>query len=778
MLAVLYMVGNGGKWEARWTAAWEADRRFWLDSEFRLGVLEGGGERDESGKTETGGLRLAVLGEPLPLGVAEAAATWLMERVERTGARKAGTDEEALFLLKEAAIVCRELADEGAKRRPGFRSGVPPGVPFAGVPLPRGAALLTPDGQRWAEDEKSRRDYGRRLGRFARRAADCLAGQSLLPEEAQRVLADELPEMKREEWLMAVQTACLLGRVELRSALEPRVPTGRLMQAGPRNPAGSRILTKMRILTGMRIPAKRRLLAGSHFSTGQRMQEGTHIPKEQRTRAGTRIPEGGRFFSLPRPERVQSFIRRWFGRPVRGGSLHCRRCGSGEKSLRRSPCASCGRVCAVCEACLTMGRCRECELLIIGRPERRAGRLAIPEGSLEPLLDRWKLSPAQREASAQALAFIRESLGRPKIGEERIIGEDRRFEKEGRFATDRRFLLWAVTGAGKTEMIFPLLDAVLLAGGRALVATPRRDVVLELAPRLARAFGEDRLSVRYGGSPDRKRIAPLTLATTHQLLRFREAFDLVLIDELDAFPFHGDPMLKFAADKARRTDGVTVLLTATPPRELQRDVRKGRLPCARVPVRYHGYPLPEPRRLRLPELSRMLRTGRLPARLIRALRRSVAAGSSLFVFVPYVRQAEAFADLLRRHASMLGLEAGQIAGTSSRDADRGRKVQSFRNREVRLLVATTILERGVTVPRSDVFILDADNAMFDETALVQMAGRAGRSAEAPDGRVVFAGRHMTAAQRRAIRHIRGMNRLAREKGYLVRLTGSARRETG
>ena len=323
-------------------------------------------------------------------------------------------------------------------------------------------------------------------------------------------------------------------------------------------------------------------------------------------------------------------------------------------------------------------------------------------------------------------------------------------------------------------MIFPLLDAVLSAGGRALVATPRRDVVLELAPRLARAFGEDRLSVRYGGSPDRKRIAPLTLATTHQLLRFQEAFHLVLIDELDAFPFHGDPMLQFAAGKARRPDGVTVLLTATPPRELQREVRMGRLPCARVPVRYHGFPLPEPRRLRLPELSRMLRTGRLPPRLVRALRRSVAAGSSLFVFVPYVRQAEVFAELLRRYASMLGLEAGQIAGTSSRDAGRGRKVQSFRNREVRLLVATTILERGVTVPRSDVFILDADNAMFDETALVQMAGRAGRSAEAPDGRVFFAGRHMTAAQRRAIRHIRSMNRLAREKGYLVR---SAGRET-
>ena len=754
MLAVLYMVGNGGKWEARWTAAWEADRRFWLDPVFRLGVLEGGGERGQegTGMAESGDLRLAVLGEPLPLGVAEAAAAWLTERVpdEWAEARKTGraaAGEEVLALLREAADICRDAADAAVKLRPECHAG----YPFAAVRrLASGAMLLTSAGQRWEEDEKSRRNFGRRLGRLARRAAECLAGQSLLPEETQRVFADALPEMKREEWLMAVQTACLLGGVNLRAAMEPIVPSG------PRNPSGPRIP------------------AGSRNPAGSRYLAGTHIPAEQRFQAGRRIPERGRFFHLPLTERVRSFIRRWSGRAARGGSLRCRRCGSGEESMRRSPCASCGRVCAVCEACLTMGRCRECELLIIGRPEQRAGCLDFPKGSMEPLLDRWKLSPAQREASAQALAFIRENLGRPKSGGEGIFHGDRRFVREGRCEANRRFLLWAVTGAGKTEMIFPLLDAVLSAGGRALVATPRRDVVLELAPRLARAFGEDRLSVRYGGSPDRKRIAPLTLATTHQLLRFQEAFHLVLIDELDAFPFHGDPMLQFAAGKARRPDGVTVLLTATPPRELQREVRMGRLPCARVPVRYHGFPLPEPRRLRLPELSRMLRTGRLPPRLVRALRRSVAAGSSLFVFVPYVRQAEVFAELLRRHASMLGLEAGQIAGTSSRDADRGRKVQSFRNREVRLLVATTILERGVTVPRSDVFILDADNAMFDETALVQMAGRAGRSAEAPDGRVFFAGRHMTAAQRRAIRHIRSMNRLAREKGYLVR---SAGRET-
>lgn len=85
-------------------------------------------------------------------------------------------------------------------------------------------------------------------------------------------------------------------------------------------------------------------------------------------------------------------------------------------------------------------------------------------------------------------------------------------------------------------MIFPLIEDTLLHGGRALVATPRRDVVLELMPRIKEAFPNERVVTLYGGSPDRWGEGGITLATTHQLLRFDRAFDLVIIDELDAYP--------------------------------------------------------------------------------------------------------------------------------------------------------------------------------------------------------------------------------------------------
>ncbi|MBJ8191001.1 DNA/RNA helicase, partial [Bacillus cereus] len=209
---------------------------------------------------------------------------------------------------------------------------------------------------------------------------------------------------------------------------------------------------------------------------------------------------------------------------ARTHELRCNRCGSG--LVHRTSCASCGRkACAYCETCLALGRSRECSLLLRG-----AAKPALPHtAGTAPVteLDRWGLSPAQRAAAEAALRFLaaphgevrgrfrpegrglralfrRDRVARrgsdaaashgstlvqskqssPKPGEGARHNADRQVPD----TTVERFLLWAVTGAGKTEMMFPLLQYVLDHGGTALVATPRRDVVLELAPRLAIAF--------------------------------------------------------------------------------------------------------------------------------------------------------------------------------------------------------------------------------------------------------------------------------------------------
>ncbi|MGG4049618.1 helicase-related protein, partial [Paenibacillus favisporus] len=377
---------------------------------------------------------------------------------------------------------------------------------------------------------------------------------------------------------------------------------------------------------------------------------------------------------------------------------------------------------------------------------------------------RWGLSAAQGDAAWAALGFLAEPPKGGSAAGGRTGWMRPRWgaaQRSGTSIAPSRFLLWAVTGAGKTEMIFPLLDSVLAVGGRVLVATPRRDVVLELAPRLAKAFSGVRIVTLYGGSAERWESGALTLATTHQLMRFYHAFDLVVIDELDAFPYHNDPMLAYAAQHACKPDGKFVYLSATPPRPLQREVSRGTLPHAKVPVRYHGHPLPVPKRIAMRSVETCLRQPKLLGPLVGELRRSIDRGAQIFLFVSRIRHIGPLVEILRRRFKDISVE-----GTSSEDSGRGEKVMAFRKKEIRLLVTTTILERGVTVPRSDVYILDADSSLFDEASLVQMAGRAGRSSEDPAGRVIFASSQWTLSQKLAVSQIKAMNRIAGKHGYL------------
>lgn len=463
----------------------------------------------------------------------------------------------------------------------------------------------------------------------------------------------------------------------------------------------------------------------------------------------------------------------------RARAPRCRRCGS--EVHRRTPCGSCGcSSCAYCEACLALGRSRSCALLLRGSARATvppAGGGTAGRTPTESLLDRWGLSPAQRMAAGAALRFLAEpqEAGTPahvpcgagllrraaSCARTALRGDGGGRSGEASPPPPRSFLLWAVTGAGKTEMIFPLLRYVLDRGGRVLVATPRRDVVLELAPRLAAAFSDETIAVLYGGSSQRWTRAQLFLATTHQLLRFHRSFDLVIIDELDAFPYHNDPMLAFAAEHCCKLDGRFVYLSATPPVALQREIAAGRLPHAKVPARFHGHPLPLPTHITMKSVEDCLRRQSIASSLARSLQVSISRGAQIFVFVSRIRHITPLVTLLRQRYQDLAIE-----GTSSQDEERTDKVLAFRSGEIRMLITTTILERGVTVPRSDVYILDADSGLFDEASLVQMAGRAGRSKDDPGGVVVFASREWSKSQRGACRQIKSMNVIARKNGFL------------
>ena len=127
----------------------------------------------------------------------------------------------------------------------------------------------------------------------------------------------------------------------------------------------------------------------------------------------------------------------------------------------------------------------------------------------------------------------------------------------------------------------------------------------------------------------------------------------------------------------------------------------------------------------------------------------------MLIFIPEVEQAEKLAETLAQIWSDLALTSVHAA-----DPDRKEKVMQFRDHKLDVLVTTTILERGVTFPSVDVAVLDAGHRVFDEAALVQIAGRAGRSLADPEGEVVFFHDGKTDAMVAAVRSIRKMNQRA------------------
>jgi len=451
--------------------------------------------------------------------------------------------------------------------------------------------------------------------------------------------------------------------------------------------------------------------------------------------------------------------------PTAFGGFRCARCGETDQ-VRPWDCAACGeRQCWRCEACRELGVVSGCVFLYAAGLEADGGEKPSPAGAARPApgavaVRLPALTAAQRRAAWALDAFVR----RPET---------------------REALVWAVCGAGKTEVTFVAAGRVLSQGGRVLFAVPRRDVVQELGPRLAAAFPSAEIRVLHGGSDriDHPGLAPgsLTIATTHQLLRFHRAFDLAILDEVDAYPYRGSAMLHRAMERAVRPAGLVIRMSATPDEAMIQEARSGRSLLVPIPARHHGHPLPVPELL----VDRSLDPGSAgrgrpyrPSELVLSLVHRTLAGTPparLLVFVPTVALAEHVgrglaAALAESAGSALGRAVGsaRVGWSHSRDPDRERKRRAFHSGELQVLVATTILERGITVPDVDVLVLFSDvEAIFQTAALIQMAGRVGRTAARPTGRVAFVGRRITRSMRQAVAHIQHMNELARQMGLLM-----------
>lgn len=519
----------------------------------------------------------------------------------------------------------------------------------------------------------------------------------------------------------------------------------------------------------------------------------------------------------------------------RFGVPSCKRCGN--RDVVQASCSACSsETCLYCTDCAQMGQARACRPLFYSPGDANRLQDRIPgQDTVQPPNESSKkgfmvslpfeLTRAQKHASQLVTDFLRDS-------------------------THNECLVFAVCGAGKTEVVFQAMAHVLRRGGKVLFAVPRSDVVAEVVPRIASAIPDARILELRGGAKSRYPDADIVAATTHQTIRFFRAFDLVVLDEVDAFPYRGSAILNYAVRRATAPWGNTVFMTATPDRELLRKADQNEIALVRISARHHGRPLPEPEiiqaRLPLPddisrgssfretsgrytlasgvrrshdktgwgyggarrrygetmrgydetgpgrgetrrdhnETGRIARSGLcLPDKVLAIIERSLIAGRKMFVFVPTVELSHLVLAGISTSLHVAGQAPTDPGSSSSRHSPQPRMPmiasihashpnrelhrEAFRTGAIDIIVSTTVLERGITVPNADVLVLYADyERIFDTATLTQMAGRAGRAEDDTQAKVYFVAQQVTASMGAAVRLIQDMNRHAMEFGYL------------
>lgn len=282
----------------------------------------------------------------------------------------------------------------------------------------------------------------------------------------------------------------------------------------------------------------------------------------------------------------------------------------------------------------------------------------------------------------------------------------------------------AVTGSGKTEIVFGLIQIALAEGKRIGFVIPRRDVVQEMVPRFQQVFPSLTITSVFGGHHDQLE-ADLIILTTHQMFRYEKYFDVLIFDEVDAFPYAGNPVLM--AMVQRSSQGMIVYLSATFEKQQLIEFKKQGGKVFHLFKRYHGHPLPE--------LSIMVRPFFLKwITLVSLLFQFHKQHVPVFIFVPTIAIGQWMLRLIK-----IFFPTTKLAFSSSED--REEVVHQFKNKPDFFLITTAILERGITVSQLQAIIFEADHRLYTTSMLIQMAGRVGRKLNAPKGKVILLTNH-------------------------------------
>jgi competence protein ComFA len=302
-------------------------------------------------------------------------------------------------------------------------------------------------------------------------------------------------------------------------------------------------------------------------------------------------------------------------------------------------------------------------------------------------------------------------------------------------------LVYAVCGSGKTEIVLRVIAYALSHGKKVGFTVPRRDVIIELSDRFRNIFKKNTVALVYGGN-SQILAADLICCTTHQLFRYPNYFDLLIIDEIDAFPFNKNEVLN--AFFHHSVKGNYIMLSATPSPEFLNNFKKEGGVVLELFSRYHRYPLPVPKVIILPKTIQIFECYRL-------IKEFIKNGKSVFVFTPTIKICEELFDSLK-----MFIRGGNYV--HSKRNNRERIINDFKEKKINYLVTTAVLERGVTIKGLQVIVFQTNHYIYSSYSLVQIAGRVGRKKEEPEGKVIFLTNENNTEIEKSIRTIEGANK--------------------
>lgn len=312
------------------------------------------------------------------------------------------------------------------------------------------------------------------------------------------------------------------------------------------------------------------------------------------------------------------------------------------------------------------------------------------------------------------------------------------------FTKHKNCLIYAVCGAGKTELVYKTISYALKNNLKIGFTIPRKDVVIDLLPRLKKAFENANVISLYGGH-NKVLDGDIILLTTHQLYRYENYFDLLIIDETDAFPYANSDLLRSFFKKSISKNGNYIMMSATPLKRDIDEIKNQGGDYYTLLKRYHNHKLIEPMVVVKPFFAFFY--------LIKEIYKFKRNNKPILVFVPTISQCE---DLYKH----LKIFFKNYEYVHSKRLIRDQIVADFKKRKFDFLITTSILERGITIKDLQVIVFNADNNIFSSSQLVQISGRVGRKIDSWDGEVVFICSHKTKEISLALEQISFANKVS------------------